>query len=391
MKGQVRDAPRDLAPKALRQDRLEASFAPWEHLPPVDLSLCGLHVTLEEHVGVPPTQSLLARMAPFRAPPSSPQLRVLPEKVKKLEGARADSGFSSHSIPSGLAITGANFSLRYEAEGERATLRVKYTGNFEPLLGALRLGLGHHLVRQGRGLLLHSSLALYLGHGVLFVGPSGTGKSTAVSSCPGQILSDEVSGITLREQSVSAWGTPFGNRILPSAQEAKAVEVMKIRKSTVEDLRPLPEKTSSTCSLGPRCCSLKTKRLWRCSYPWRSGSQRSSRPTPSPAQKRAPSGGPSWLPVSTKAIPMTTYRIPKGIAHKKLKEELFFITPKTSMIHTLDSVGAAMVDLLIQGKSPNAAAQILAEEYEASQTQIEADLHELILALLEQGLLEENT
>ncbi len=84
-----------------------------------------------------------------------------------------------------------------------------------------------------------------------------------------------------------------------------------------------------------------------------------------------------------------TYTLPKGIAHKKLQEELFFITPKNAMIHTLNTMGAQMVSHLLEGRSPREIAVALSQEYDASPERIEADLKDLITTLLEQGLLEE--
>ncbi|MBU1238784.1 PqqD family protein [Myxococcota bacterium] len=85
---------------------------------------------------------------------------------------------------------------------------------------------------------------------------------------------------------------------------------------------------------------------------------------------------------------MTTYRIPKGIASRKLSEEFFLLSPKTSTMHTLNPMGSAMLTLLSNGKSPREIGEILSQEFDARAETIEKDANDLVTLLLDQGLLE---
>ncbi len=226
--------------------RLFQDTAPPQHLPPLALHIGGVDISLGAHLGLPPSPGIAARLAPFIGHRADPTLKVYPKRVTALANPRHDSHFTVES-GTPLKITGSLFSLRYNKPPPHATLHVEYLGSYDALLGALRLGLAHHLVHRGRGLLLHSSLALFAGRGILFPGPSGTGKTTAVSSCPGTLLSDEITALVRKTHDVVAWGTPFGNRLPPSAIPAPQVVLLRLLKDQHDRLEELsPSKALTT-------------------------------------------------------------------------------------------------------------------------------------------------
>ena len=84
-----------------------------------------------------------------------------------------------------------------------------------------------------------------------------------------------------------------------------------------------------------------------------------------------------------------SYRIPLGIAHKELENELFLITPKTSEIHNLDDIGTKIFNLLIEGNSPEEIGELPIKEYDISKNILINDILELIENLITKGLLEQ--
>lgn len=87
---------------------------------------------------------------------------------------------------------------------------------------------------------------------------------------------------------------------------------------------------------------------------------------------------------------MTSYIIPHGIAYKQLKEEIFFLTPRSSEMHTLDAMGSTMLNLILDGKSPEEVGLLLSEEYDAPAERITSDVTTLLRDLIERGLLRES-
>ncbi len=84
---------------------------------------------------------------------------------------------------------------------------------------------------------------------------------------------------------------------------------------------------------------------------------------------------------------MTTYSIPKGIASRRLSEEFFLLSPRTSTMHTLNETGADMLELLLAGHTPAEIGERLAEEFDAPAEVITADVERIIAALLDKELL----
>jgi Coenzyme PQQ synthesis protein D (PqqD) len=83
------------------------------------------------------------------------------------------------------------------------------------------------------------------------------------------------------------------------------------------------------------------------------------------------------------------YRIPLEIAHRKLENELFFITPITSEIHSLDEMGIKMWDLILSGETSKNIGLIISEEFDTSPEIVVKDVENLIIKLQSKGLLEE--
>lgn len=185
--------------------------------PPVHLTIAQTHVEIKAHLGIAPTKPLEKRLAPFHLPAGGEaELQITPRyepsQVPHLESSRVEVSTTSRGT---MRYTGAQFVLELTTGGRVTSGELIYQANFEQILGGLRLALAHHLLHTSRGVLLHASAAKVGGLVHCFPGPSGTGKSTAIAATPGTILADEIVALVLGDEGLTAWGTPFGNRLPP--------------------------------------------------------------------------------------------------------------------------------------------------------------------------------
>jgi Coenzyme PQQ synthesis protein D (PqqD) len=84
------------------------------------------------------------------------------------------------------------------------------------------------------------------------------------------------------------------------------------------------------------------------------------------------------------------YKICEGVAVRKLGNEIFFITPKTSQIHTLDEIGALIWDGIVEGMEIEKIGEKISSEYDETKVQIIKDIEELIQKLTDGGLIQED-
>ncbi|MDA3863304.1 MAG: PqqD family protein [Deltaproteobacteria bacterium] len=82
------------------------------------------------------------------------------------------------------------------------------------------------------------------------------------------------------------------------------------------------------------------------------------------------------------------YKIAPEVSWRKLEGEYFFITPRSSEIHSVDGPGCEMVDLLLAGKSCTEIGKELAQGYEAEAADIASDAQNLLEQLLAKHILE---
>ncbi len=208
----------------------------------VTLRIARTLIRIEALTGPTPTPFIDRRLAPFLAPHGHPELILEATFAEASEPFTPSSVIRSRAIEGGLDFTAPQFRLSLTLAPDAPTrARVLCTGSYEQLLGALRLALAHHLVHAGRGYLLHASSVLVGDTVHLFPGPSGTGKSTAAANAPGTILGDEITAVTIDADGVFVSGTPFGNRLQPSALESGRVVIHRIVHAPVNESLPIPD------------------------------------------------------------------------------------------------------------------------------------------------------
>ena len=113
----------------------------------------------------------------------------------------------------------------------------------EALLDYLARVLTALLLDQAGGLLLHGAGLVRAGRGLLLLGPSGTGKTTAARNAAGAIvLNDDL--VALLPAADGAWqllATPFSNptQVAPVPGQAPLAGVLRLRQAAAPELRPL--------------------------------------------------------------------------------------------------------------------------------------------------------
>lgn len=81
------------------------------------------------------------------------------------------------------------------------------------------------------------------------------------------------------------------------------------------------------------------------------------------------------------------FEVKPSIAVRRIKDELFFITPFSAQLHTLNESGVEIWDYLLQGKTPAQIIEILVEETDGERINIREDIIELVNELLTKGIL----
>jgi hypothetical protein len=120
-------------------------------------------------------------------------------------------------------ITRQDFVGSWDARARRAELR--YSGYLSSFSSFVRVLLAITLREHG-GALFHSASVAVGDEAILFPGVSGTGKSTIASlAAPRGILSDEISGLRIRDGRVWAFPTPFwGDLVRTRAADAAPLQ-----------------------------------------------------------------------------------------------------------------------------------------------------------------------
>ncbi|MBU1238783.1 hypothetical protein KKF84_10260 [Myxococcota bacterium] len=194
------------------------------------LEIAQTSILIETFFGPAPTPFISGRMAPFSIKPRNPEIILSITFDDSLVPFTASSEIVAERSGGDLLFCAPQYRLQLSLSPGAVTRgTVVCRGSFEQILGALRLALAHHLVFTGRGFLLHASCVLVGDTAHLFPGPSGTGKSTAISRAPGTILADEITALTVSPGGIlRASGTPFGNRLQPSSLHCPQLIIHKI-------------------------------------------------------------------------------------------------------------------------------------------------------------------
>ncbi len=82
------------------------------------------------------------------------------------------------------------------------------------------------------------------------------------------------------------------------------------------------------------------------------------------------------------------YKIPDTSVNQKVGDELVILNLESGHYFGLDEVGARMVELIGEHGEPEKVVACMMEEYDASQSQIKADLEDLLRELTKHNLIE---
>ena len=81
------------------------------------------------------------------------------------------------------------------------------------------------------------------------------------------------------------------------------------------------------------------------------------------------------------------FELNPGIAVRRIKDELFFITPASAELHTLNQSGIEIWDMVQEGKTPTEIIKNLVEGTDGEPDAIRADILELFNHFLTKGIL----
>ena len=84
------------------------------------------------------------------------------------------------------------------------------------------------------------------------------------------------------------------------------------------------------------------------------------------------------------------YELNPGIAVRRIKNEIFFITPASAELHTLNESGIEIWDLVQAGKSPAEIIEKLVAETDGEPEVIRTDILDLFQLFLKKGILRNN-
>jgi hypothetical protein len=76
-----------------------------------------------------------------------------------------------------------------------------------------------------------------------------------------------------------------------------------------------------------------------------------------------------------------------GIAVRRIKGEIFFITPTSAELHTLNESGIEIWEMLQEGKPPSEIISTIIQETDGPPETIQSDIIELFQLLLSKGIL----
>lgn len=130
-------------------------------------------------------------------------------KIELLEKALPEKNIK----PQASFISGTYRFRRYDMDGEYVTdkkkLKLKTLNNIYSFDTALRVIFSHLLIDRG-SFLIHSSSVIHRGRGILFLGISGSGKTT-IANLPDEktVLSDEISAVIKQDEGYFIYGNTF--------------------------------------------------------------------------------------------------------------------------------------------------------------------------------------
>jgi hypothetical protein len=84
---------------------------------------------------------------------------------------------------------------------------------------------------------------------------------------------------------------------------------------------------------------------------------------------------------------MECFKINPDITYKKITTEHFLFDRKTGFVHSFNDCGTFIMDLLIQGMSPDEIVKELISSFEISEEQAKTDLQEFLSVLVEKKLI----
>ncbi|TPW17266.1 MAG: Uncharacterized protein FD130_727 [Halothiobacillaceae bacterium] len=83
---------------------------------------------------------------------------------------------------------------------------------------------------------------------------------------------------------------------------------------------------------------------------------------------------------------MSGYKIGEQLLLQRVADETVILDPVSGNYFTLDAIGTRMVELLRELKTVDAAVVVLAQEYAALPSNIEADMRALLDQMVQSGL-----
>ncbi len=81
------------------------------------------------------------------------------------------------------------------------------------------------------------------------------------------------------------------------------------------------------------------------------------------------------------------YCVAPGIAVRKIKGEIFFITPASAELHTLNQSGIEIFDLLTEGKTPLEIIDFIILHTNGSPQEVRSDIEELMNSMISKGII----
>lgn len=213
-------------------DRLRWTLAPLDGVV--------LRFTGPAHLVAPLRQHFAAWPAASDAPP--PGLAIEVAAGAEALDARPPTWPAIQLSGSRLLLDGSG--LRGEADLDAGTARLLVDGPPAPALMDYAARVLTALLLDGQGgLLLHGAGLVRQGRGLLLLGPSGTGKTTAARNAAGaRVLNDDL--VALRPATGGGWelhATPFSNpsQVPPAWGQAPLAGILRLRQAGQPALAPL--------------------------------------------------------------------------------------------------------------------------------------------------------